>query len=104
MIRRPPRSTLFPYTTLFRSQPLELGHLRLDALLERPIPLAELVVKHLDPEERLHPREELVLADRLGEEIVGTRFDPLHALLCGIERRHHDHGEGGGRAAAAGLE
>src|SRR2546425_6861749 len=25
MIRRPPRSTLFPYTTLFRS-PLHLGH------------------------------------------------------------------------------
>src|SRR5256885_13086053 len=23
MIRRPPRSTLFPYTTLFRSQPLQ---------------------------------------------------------------------------------
>src|SRR6266478_8326478 len=28
MIRRPPRSTLFPYTTLFRSQPLDVtaGH------------------------------------------------------------------------------
>src|SRR2546430_7762879 len=25
MIRRPPRSTLFPYTTLFRSQPLPVG-------------------------------------------------------------------------------
>src|SRR3712207_8190702 len=25
MIRRPPRSTLFPYTTLFRSSPLWLG-------------------------------------------------------------------------------
>src|SRR2546422_7291181 len=25
MIRRPPRSTLFPYTTLFRSQPGRLG-------------------------------------------------------------------------------
>src|SRR3712207_9131072 len=25
MIRRPPRSTLFPYTTLFRSQPSRLG-------------------------------------------------------------------------------
>src|SRR3989442_8125278 len=25
MIRRPPRSTLFPYTTLFRSQRLDLG-------------------------------------------------------------------------------
>src|SRR6266849_1531827 len=33
MIRRPPRSTLFPYTTLFRSrqkalQPVERGHAR----------------------------------------------------------------------------
>src|SRR2546427_8803685 len=27
MIRRPPRSTLFPYTTLFRSQMLDLGTL-----------------------------------------------------------------------------
>src|SRR3712207_7014891 len=26
MIRRPPRSTLFPYTTLFRSHPLEHRH------------------------------------------------------------------------------
>src|SRR3712207_7821659 len=26
MIRRPPRSTLFPYTTLFRSQPRERTH------------------------------------------------------------------------------
>src|SRR5437867_9974308 len=26
MIRRPPRSTLFPYTTLFRSQPLTKLH------------------------------------------------------------------------------
>src|SRR3712207_8580247 len=26
MIRRPPRSTLFPYTTLFRSEVLRLGH------------------------------------------------------------------------------
>src|SRR5258708_20517025 len=25
MIRRPPRSTLFPYTTLFRSQPVDAG-------------------------------------------------------------------------------
>src|SRR5256884_8542963 len=30
MIRRPPRSTLFPYTTLFRSQPVFLQHV-LDA-------------------------------------------------------------------------
>src|SRR2546422_8112878 len=29
MIRRPPRSTLFPYTTLFRSQLLDLQRLKL---------------------------------------------------------------------------
>src|SRR2546430_8833830 len=28
MIRRPPRSTLFPYTTLFRTGYLHLGHAR----------------------------------------------------------------------------
>src|SRR3712207_8691182 len=28
MIRRPPRSTLFPYTTLFRSRPLDRRHVR----------------------------------------------------------------------------
>src|SRR2546422_7631382 len=31
MIRRPPRSTLFPYTTLFRSRVPELAH-QIDAL------------------------------------------------------------------------
>src|SRR5258708_29274595 len=50
MIRRPPRSTLFPYTTLFRSaleadlllvlddhgqEPAELGELALDVRIER---------------------------------------------------------------------
>src|SRR5256885_11983348 len=47
MIRRPPRSTLFPYTTLFRSQP-EIDALRgvnssgvLKTLLEREL-IAEL--------------------------------------------------------------
>src|SRR2546426_5859691 len=32
MIRRPPRSTLFPYTTLFRSDPNCSGNLRLEVL------------------------------------------------------------------------
>src|SRR2546427_8059072 len=31
MIRRPPRSTLFPYTTLFRSPLLFLGHALVDS-------------------------------------------------------------------------
>src|SRR2546430_12428400 len=32
MIRRPPRSTLFPYTTLFRSRGVEMGGVRGAAL------------------------------------------------------------------------
>src|SRR3712207_7810473 len=32
MIRRPPRSTLFPYTTLFRSRPQRRRHFHRDAV------------------------------------------------------------------------
>src|SRR3712207_8209780 len=37
MIRRPPRSTLFPYTTLFRSQTIikGMGELHLEILIDR---------------------------------------------------------------------
>src|SRR3989449_455538 len=38
MIRRPPRSTLFPYTTLFRSLPEQRGHLRAVEPLQQPGP------------------------------------------------------------------
>src|SRR5256885_11167302 len=36
MIRRPPRSTLFPYTTLFRSQTACQTAYRLQAMITRP--------------------------------------------------------------------
>src|SRR3712207_8945219 len=36
MIRRPPRSTLFPYTTLFRSEPRLREQRLVLALLQRP--------------------------------------------------------------------
>src|SRR5256885_11100757 len=42
MIRRPPRSTLFPYTTLFRSSLSE----RLDP---NKLPPTEVITKHLGP-------------------------------------------------------
>src|SRR5947207_6351736 len=37
MLRRPPRSTLFPYTTLFRSQPRELGDRTIVELFRRRV-------------------------------------------------------------------
>src|SRR5260370_13190024 len=42
MIRRPPRSTLFPYTTLFRSQ-LKTAALETDRLRDRVEQLEQLV-------------------------------------------------------------
>src|SRR5437868_8012078 len=41
MIRRPPRSTLFPYTTLFRSHPVEgVPHVGSDRSLEADVRIA----------------------------------------------------------------
>src|SRR3989449_11702142 len=56
MIRRPPRSTLFPYTTLFRSDvEAALGERQADAAphalaraADEPIPLALLLPEDLD--------------------------------------------------------
>src|SRR2546427_7950784 len=63
MIRRPPRSTLFPYTTLFRSRE-ELG---------RAARLGELVLEVTDLLERLP-----LAHDLLGEGDARRREVPLH--------------------------
>src|SRR2546426_9818893 len=48
MIRRPPRSTLFPYTTLFRSLPYEIGHPVVDVAPDRVRRhRPQLVLRHL---------------------------------------------------------
>src|SRR3712207_8658416 len=47
MIRRPPRSTLFPYTTLFRS-----GDVPHADVPEVGAPVLDLVVGHLDREDK----------------------------------------------------
>src|SRR5687767_15433412 len=57
MIRRPPRSTLFPYTTLFRSDLEPLGVLDEGGvgggrLLEQRRPLAAGVAEAADPQRR----------------------------------------------------
>src|SRR2546426_10923513 len=63
MIRRPPRSTLFPYTTLFRSVAFDLGlHLR----AERPPPAPSLVVR---PAPRDVPADVVPVAGQLGEAV-----------------------------------
>src|SRR3712207_8373323 len=69
MIRRPPRSTLFPYTTLFRSpsvgeHPIDVG------LLEPPSDLVELGVHQVELLAQLLERR---LAARPDHRIVHAR-------------------------------
>src|SRR3712207_7513643 len=65
MIRRPPRSTLFPYTTLFRSRAGQAARVAARALSQRG-PVARLPVRELLPRGR---------ADRRGLRLLGRAGD-----------------------------
>src|SRR2546425_11471514 len=108
MIRRPPRSTLFPYTTLFRSLPhlLDPARQRIGALRERalagrrravrpasvgpvPIALAALQVFRVGGEggkRALHrgPLEQLPAPLELRLELLLRLGEPLQRLPCGF--------------------
>src|SRR3989449_10400296 len=69
MIRRPPRSTLFPYTTLFRSLHDLLGDaLDLDVHLQRGD--AALGARHLE----VHVAEVILVAQDVGEHGEALAF------------------------------
>src|SRR5436309_9011411 len=59
MIRRPPRSTLFPYTTLFRSQARDFIE-EMDGGLEAPIDQGGTNVRSEEHTSELQSRENLV--------------------------------------------
>src|SRR5260221_7835760 len=88
MIRRPPRSTLFPYTTLFRSQLVDVGETAID---QREHVLCRLLVEeppitstgHVDRRAVCHhpAPPDIVMQDRVG--IAGaahTRGQPGVAI------------------------
>src|SRR2546422_4078063 len=78
MIRRPPRSTLFPYTTLFRSQQVEelarRGGERLGRALDHQV-----FVLVVDPLVRHHEYKHLVV--KRSEEHTSELQSRLH-LVC----------------------
>src|SRR5256885_3366802 len=71
MIRRPPRSTLFPYTTLFRSIALLLPALLREELAEVP-----LLVEQADAHER-----QAQIARRLQIDRKSTRLNSSHLVI-----------------------
>src|SRR2546430_8949131 len=71
MIRRPPRSTLFPYTTLFRSvEVLVDGRARI-----------ELVLDAVQPGHRHRGKAETGSAERIGEDRKSTRLNSSHSQI-----------------------
>src|SRR3712207_8002652 len=79
MIRRPPRSTLFPYTTLFRSlvhQPLldDVGHL----LAQRP----RLGARMVGPEHAAGEARGAGGRDRKSTRLNSSHANRSHAVFC----------------------
>src|SRR3712207_8299363 len=90
MIRRPPRSTLFPYTTLFRSTdllPHEILYLRGDVLgrVAPPGPLRETApqeIQRVDPVARRELAEVLAKLERRSpRDRKSTRLNSSHANI-----------------------
>src|SRR5204863_8978919 len=80
MIRRPPRSTLFPYTTLFRSQgDREAGAAR----CEPPRP-----VSRGDP--LLQSRAEVVHRDRKSTRLNSSHVEISYAVFC-LKKKKKNH-------------
>src|SRR5256885_382762 len=85
MIRRPPRSTLFPYTTLFRS----VLHLDLTGERTERIPAEEETVLHIDPRRRRSP---FFARHRIGIEDGPDRTAAILAVADAGKRRGNEIG------------
>src|SRR2546426_3840049 len=88
MIRRPPRSTLFPYTTLFRSQVADTAALiaprtpdHLVEQLERPLGGARIAIAEaqirIDHADQIEPRKVMAL----GQDRKSTRLNSSHLVI-----------------------
>src|SRR3712207_7333542 len=75
MIRRPPRSTLFPYTTLFRSG--EPG--AIDAVVDRVV---DAVVDRLDDAEQVGRAQVELRVDRKSTRLNSSHANISYAVFC----------------------
>src|SRR2546429_5631952 len=87
MIRRPPRSTLFPYTTLFRSEPLVCGVFYFRLLRAFPARLLRSRLVHPAKGEGSDPRP-------AGGDRKSTRLNSSHgyisyAVFCLKKKKKH---------------
>src|SRR3989475_8473772 len=86
MIRRPPRSTLFPYTTLFRSGVVEIGLHEQVWAARTPQPPAETFVFRLSEAGYLRLRRHLLstigATDRKSTRLNSSHSQISYAVFC----------------------
>src|SRR2546426_7827630 len=84
MIRRPPRSTLFPYTTLFRSIPLRILKFAIDFFARVMIGFCPVICASSAADHRAE-------ADHRSEEHTSELQSPCN-LVCRLllEKKKHD--------------
>src|SRR2546430_9519327 len=90
MIRRPPRSTLFPYTTLFRSSSSETS---VHAAAAREFREA-LTLKEFGPEARLVNARDLPdsrVGDRKSTRLNSSHSQISYAVFCLKKKKKIDH-------------
>src|SRR3712207_6898947 len=81
MIRRPPRSTLFPYTTLFRSIMVARG----DLGIELPIEEVPIVQKKILALAGAHARPAITATQMLDSMVTSSR--PTRAEVTDVDRK-----------------
>src|SRR2546430_6024310 len=82
MIRRPPRSTLFPYTTLFRSQVVEAGIALHEPINNRQIEFV-LAGQFAEGAGKLTGKDELYLPiDRKSTRLNSSHSQISYAVFC----------------------
>src|SRR3712207_7380907 len=89
MIRRPPRSTLFPYTTLFRSKGFPERGFRIDALFDKDTEVVGtsvegIIVEHIDDLERSLKEKGISIAiiDRKSTRLNSSHANISYAVFC----------------------
>src|SRR3712207_7729506 len=86
MIRRPPRSTLFPYTTLFRS----VLRVRLVPVWSTCEPLARATAFECPPAEIVIFRIQLRDEDRKSTRLNSSHANISYAVFC-LKKKNHQH-------------
>src|SRR5258708_26889631 len=93
MIRRPPRSTLFPYTTLFRS--IELAQKTIDlprvAFADRRVAQCQRIAQHFFQRNLFEVLRNPLALDRKSTRLNSSHQIISYAVFCLKKKKHFDH-------------